>query len=159
MVHRKRLNRKAQAATEFIHTYGWVILAIIVLGGAMLYYNTSRATYFLPLECSFLSGVNCLDADVDQTLLSIVVVNEFGFVMSNITANMTGTCNSTANTTDGNPYGNLNVLLANQQTLYVFECQNISGMRVTEHITFGYRNVETGQEHIKKGKLEYSPTG
>lgn len=156
----RRMNScKAQAAMEFMHTYGWVILVVIVLGGAMLYYSASRANYFIPLECSFLSGINCLDADVEDDLLSIAVVNEFGFAVSNITANITGTCNSTANTTEGNPYNNPHVLLENMQADFVFECQNLSGMRVTEHITFSYRNVETGQVHIKKGRLEYSPTG
>jgi hypothetical protein len=51
------------------------------------------------------------------------------------------------------------VLLVNQQATYVFECQNITNMRLTEHIGMGYINVETGQQHIKVGKLEYSPTG
>jgi hypothetical protein len=111
------------------------------------------------LECTFLSGISCLDADVEETLLSLVVVNEFGFALGNISMNITGTCNSSANTTDGNPYGNLNVLLANKQATYVFECQNLTNMRVTERINMDYRNVETGQQHIKVGKLEYSPTG
>ena len=159
MNRNRHMNKKAQAAMEFMHTYGWVILAVIVLGGTMLYYSASSATTFLPLECSFLSGINCLDASVDETLLSIAVVNEFGFAISNITANIIGTCNSTANTTEGNPYNNPHVLLANKQADFVFECQNLTGMRVTEHIVFTYRNVETDQLHLKRGKLEYSPTG
>jgi hypothetical protein len=156
---KKRMGRKGQAATEYIHTYGWVILTMVLIGGAMLYYNVSNAKPLVPLECRFLSGINCLDADVDQNLLSLVLLNEFGFTIGNITMNITGTCDSIANTTDGNPYGNLNVLLTNQQSRYVLECQNISNMRLTERITIAYRNVDTDQLHIKTGKLEYSPTG
>jgi hypothetical protein len=156
---KKRIGKKAQAATEYVHTYGWILLAVLVIGGATLYFNMSRTTYLIPLECSFLSGIECLDAGASDTLLSLVVVNELGFAVSNITLNMTGTCNSTANTTDGNPYGNPNVLLANQQATFVVECQNISNMRLEEHIKFAYRNVETDQMHLKAGRLDYSPTG
>jgi hypothetical protein len=153
------MGRKAQAAMEYVHTYGWVLLAVAMLSGILLYYNVSRAQTLLPLECTFLSGIRCLDSHVDEDLLSIVVVNEFGFTLSNISINMTGTCDSEANTSDGNPYGNLNVLLANQQAMYVFECQNLTNMRVTERIAMGYRNLNTGEAHMKVGKLEYSPTG
>jgi hypothetical protein len=134
-------------------------MATIMLTGVALYFNVSRAQYLVPLECNFLSGLNCLDASVDETLVMLSVVNEFGFVISNISMNMTGTCNSTANTSDGNPYGNLNVLLANKQTTYVFECQNLTNMRVTEKLSVSYRNLETGEGHVKVGKLQYSPTG
>jgi hypothetical protein len=32
-------------------------------------------------------------------------------------------------------------------------------MRLSEMISLGYVNVETGEQHVKVGKLEYSPTG
>lgn len=149
--------RKAQVAMEYIHTYGWILLAVMALGGMLFYYNISRADYLVPHGCSFLSGINCLGSDVEEDLLKISVVNEFGFAISNISITITGTCNSTANTTDGNPHGNLNVMLANKQTIYTFECQNLTGMEVVEHIDMSYVNVESGQPHFKVGKLEYSP--
>ncbi|MBU2561147.1 MAG: hypothetical protein KKD17_02535 [Nanoarchaeota archaeon] len=155
----RRMGKKGQAATEYLHTYGWIFLSVLMLSGVMVYYSVSRAQYLVPLECRFLSGLKCLDADVDDTLLSLVLVNEFGFTMSNITMAVSGTCNSTANTTDGNIYGNLNVLLANQQATYVFDCQNLTNMRLTELMIVNYRVLDTGQDHVKVGKLEYSPTG
>ena len=158
-MNRLRRGRKAQAATEYLHTYGWVFLAAIVLAGTALYFNVTRTQYIFPVECSFLSGLNCMDVGVDETLLKINLVNEFGFAIANITMNVTGTCNSTANTTDGNPEGNLNVLLANKQTTYTFVCQNLTNMKLTELISINYRNVETDQFHDKVGKLQYSPTG
>ncbi len=150
-------SRKGQAATEYIHTYGWIILSVIMLGGVIFYHNISNAKYLVPKGCDFLSGINCLGADVQEDLLSIVLLNEFGFALKNITMNVTGTCNSTANTSDGNSYGNLNVLLENKQTIYTFECQNLSGFDVEEKITLDYINVNTDQRHIKIGKLVYSP--
>ncbi|MBN1544277.1 hypothetical protein JW898_02330 [Candidatus Woesearchaeota archaeon] len=154
-----RVGKKGQAATEYLHTYGWIFISVLMLSGVMVYYSVSKAQYLVPLECGFLSGLKCLDAGVEDTMLSLVLVNEFGFTISNITMDVNGTCNSTANTTDGNPYGNPNVLLANQQAMYVFDCQNLTNMKLTELITVNYRVLGTGQEHVKVGKLEYSPTG
>ncbi|MFH1063869.1 MAG: hypothetical protein V1729_02195 [Candidatus Woesearchaeota archaeon] len=151
--------RKAQSALEYIHTYGWVIITVMILGGVLMYYNVSNTRIFLPMECSFLAGIRCMDANVEETLVSLVVLNEFGFALSNISVNLTGTCNSEANTTDGNIYGNLNVMLTNQQATYVFDCQNLSNMEISELVNIDYVNVETGESHIKVGKLEFSPTG
>ena len=109
--------KRAQAAIEYVHTYGWIFMSAMVLGGALLYFNLSGAQGLVPTGCQFLSGISCLDVDVDETLLSIVIVNEFGFDISNITVNMTGTCNSTANTTDGNPFSNPNESIPLVKTL------------------------------------------
>jgi len=162
-------SKKAQVAIEYIHTYGWVFLTALVVGGVLIYYNVGNAKHIVPMECTFLSGINCLDAGVDQfynnetnssgSLLSLSLVNEFSFAVSNITMSVNGTCNSTANTTDGNPYGNPNVMLANHQYSLLFECQNLTNMRLSETIEMRYVNVETGQQHVKVGKLEFSPTG
>jgi hypothetical protein len=152
-------SRRAQAATEYLHTYGWIFLSAVVIGGVLLYFNVSRADYLVPKECKFLSGIRCIDVVVDESLLSIAVINEFGFAAGNISVSIEGTCNSTANTTDGNPYGNLNVILANKQTIYFFECQNLTNMNVYEVLLMNYTNVESGQRHFKKGKLQYSSTG
>ncbi|MBW2966933.1 hypothetical protein KY362_00445 [Candidatus Woesearchaeota archaeon] len=151
--------RKGQAAMEFLHTYGWVFASALMLGGALLYFNGSRAQYLVPLECKFLSGIGCIDAGADEMRLAVVLVNQFGFDISNISINVNGTCNSTANTTDGNPFSNPNVMLANQQDRFTFECQNLTNLHLTERITMDYRVLETGEQHRKIGKLVYAPTG
>lgn len=153
------MNRKGQVVMEYIHTYGWILLVVMVISGVVLYYNMSRPQYLVPVECSFLSGIECLDAVVDETLLSIELVNGLGFAISNMTLTLNGTCNSTANTSDINPYGNPNVLQVNQQATVVFECQNLTNMKVSERITLLYRSVETDKMHIKVGKLQIRPGG
>ena len=153
-------NKKAQIAMEFVHTYGWVMLSVVVLGGAAIYYNLQSNKQIIPLECTMFAGISCIDADVlEENQLVLELVNGFGFAISNITANVTGTCNSTANTSDGNPFFNPSVILANQQVRLIFECQNLSGMTLEENIKIGYINVESGRKHTKIGKLQYSPTG
>jgi hypothetical protein len=159
MLKRRRSGKKSQAAMEYLHTYGWVFLTAIVIGSVLIYHNVSNAKYVVPLECKFLSGLNCVDAGTEETLLSLAVINEFNFAISNISVSVSGTCNSTANTSDGNIYSNPNVMLENHQYTFIFECQNLTNMRLSETISLGYVNVETGEQHVKVGKLEFSPTG
>ena len=143
---------------EYVHTYGWVLLAVTVIGAMTVNYNVSSADYLVPKECIFFSGVDCLDMVVDQNLLSIVLVNEFGFALGNLSLEISGTCNSTANTTDGNPYANPNVLVENQQATFVFECaEDLTDRRLSEDITILFRSVDTGEAHVKLGTLEYAP--
>jgi|GEM_PF-2071031 len=156
---RRSFGRKGQAATEYLYTYGWIFLTVIVVGGVLIYFNVTKARTIIPVDCSLFAGLECLDSSVDETLLSIEIVNGLGFAIGNITMNITGTCNSSANTSDINPYGNINVMLANKQARFTFECQNLTNMKIAERIQIGYINVESGQPHSKVGKLEYLPVG
>lgn len=149
-------SRKSQAAMEYMHTYGWVILVAMVLSGALVYYNMNTESV-LPNECSFLSGIRCTDIDTSNDLFAIVLINEFGFTMSNLTLSISGTCNSTANTSDGNPYGNPVVFPEHTQAMFIFECQNLSNLNVEEDVSIEYVNFESGQAHTKVGSLSYSP--
>ena len=147
--------KKGQAAFEYIHTYGWVLLAIIMLGGVMAYYYSSSPKFLLPNECVFNSGMECMGVSVEDNLLTLNMINGFGFAISNMTAEILGTCNATANTTDGNNFSNPNVMVENAQDSIVFECQDLSDVRVSEKINLTYVNVESGQWHWKMGRLEY----
>jgi hypothetical protein len=153
-----KFGKRGQAATEYLHTYGWVFLSAMVVGGVLIYYNFSSSKSVIPNECTFLSGISCLDEHVEGSLLSISIVNEFGFAISNISISVNGTCNSTANTTDGNPYGNPNVMLENAQANFHFDCQDLSDMNLEEDIHMNYVAVNTGASHVKRGHLDYSPT-
>lgn len=50
---------KGQAATEFIMTYGWAILAVMVSIGALAYFGVLNPSEYLPERCMMTSGFNC----------------------------------------------------------------------------------------------------
>ena len=45
------MTRKAQAAMEFLMTYGWAILVVLVAIGALAYFGVLKADKFLPEKC------------------------------------------------------------------------------------------------------------
>ena len=72
-------NRKSQAALEFIMTYGWAILVVLVAIGALAYFGVLSPDRFLPSKCTLQSGIACLDHKATATSLVIYVKNSLGY--------------------------------------------------------------------------------
>lgn len=51
--------RKSQAAIEFLLTYGWAILAVLVAIGALAYFGVLDPANFFPDTCVFSTGLVC----------------------------------------------------------------------------------------------------
>lgn len=56
----KRFN-KAQAALEFLTTYGWAFLVILIMIGALAYFGILSPSKLLPNRCNFGSEFVCDD--------------------------------------------------------------------------------------------------
>ncbi len=51
--------KKAQAALEFLMTYGWAILIVLITIGALAYFGVLNPTILLPEKCTFQAGLQC----------------------------------------------------------------------------------------------------
>ncbi len=74
-----KMNKKAQAALEFIMTYGWAMLVVLVAVGALAYFGVLSPDKFLPSKCTMQSGIACLDHKATPTSLVLRVQNSLGF--------------------------------------------------------------------------------
>ena len=65
--------KRAQAALEFIMTYGWAVLVLLVMIGALAYFGVTNPTKLIPEKCLFEAGFGCTDyrATVSGTSLRI----------------------------------------------------------------------------------------
>ena len=54
-------NKKAQGALEFLMTYGWAFLVILIMIGALAYFGVLNPTKFLPERCTFGTQFLCKD--------------------------------------------------------------------------------------------------
>jgi hypothetical protein len=52
---------KSQAALEFLTTYAWAFLVILITLGALYYFGVFDFAKFLPQRCLFTSQFECLD--------------------------------------------------------------------------------------------------
>jgi len=53
------MKRRAQVAVEFLTTYGWVIIGILLLFAVLFYYGTFDPMRFVPNQCDFEQGFHC----------------------------------------------------------------------------------------------------
>jgi len=64
------MHKKAQAAMEFLMTYGWAILVVLVAIGALAYFGVLNPSRFLPNSCTIAPGLSCdaFKVNVDDTV-------------------------------------------------------------------------------------------
>ena len=76
---RKHLERNsAQAALEFLMTYGWAILVALVAIVVLSYFGVLSPSKFLPDKCVLPVGVVCVDFNVETYRIVLVLQNSIG---------------------------------------------------------------------------------
>lgn len=82
--------KRGQAALEFLSTYGWAIVVILITIGAMSYFGIWTPQNFLPSKCTVETPFVCLDSKVDSSgeitlQLQYVYTEKLGLVEVNVT--------------------------------------------------------------------------
>ena len=77
---RIRLNRnnKAQAAFEFLTTYGWAFLVITITIGTLYYFGIFDFAQYLPQKCLFSSQLKCIDFSLKPNEVRLKLINNLG---------------------------------------------------------------------------------
>ena len=58
-------NKKSQAALEFLTTYAWAFLVIIIMVAALAYFGILNPSKLLPNRCNFPAEIGCEDFSMD----------------------------------------------------------------------------------------------
>ncbi len=137
-------NKKGQAAMEFMATYGWALLAIVVAISALATFGVLNADKFIPERCLMFPGVACLShkATVDTT--TVVLQNSIGQTML-ITNLEVGSCTAYTSATSISNGG--------KSTFTLTGCDNgATGSKLKTDINMTYRDEEVVY-HTKFGDL------
>ena len=99
-------------------------------------------------------AIEVIDADENTTYEStirILLRNEIGFDISNMTIWINGTCENVMNTT-----GEIaKTALANKEEgFFGFGCQNLTGIDIDEELSVQFTNTDTGNVHRKVGYIK-----
>ena len=113
-------NIKSQAALEFLMTYGWAILVVLVAIGALAYFGVLSPDKFLPARCTLQAGIACLDHKATATGLTVVLQNSIGFdvTVDNIKATACNATGSQGIMTNGAKLGPLTLVCVNPGSKY-----------------------------------------
>ncbi len=89
-------HKKAQGALEFLMTYGWAFLVILIMIGALAYFGVLSPTKFLPERCTFGSQFMCKDylitTDGSTADVTVKLQNNLGqaiYVLASNSSNVT----------------------------------------------------------------------
>ncbi len=68
-------NMRAQAAMEYLTTYGWAIMALVVVMGGIAYFGFGSINDYIPQSCEFPEPLLCEDFFVSEEEISLLLTN------------------------------------------------------------------------------------
>ncbi len=77
-------DKRGQAALEFLTTYGWAFLVILIMISALAYFGVLNPSQFLPERCNMAKEFSCRDYKVtevtpgEELAFNLSVVNQVG---------------------------------------------------------------------------------
>jgi len=74
------LMKKGQAAMEFLMTYGWALLVVLIAIAALAFFGVLNPSRFLPSTCTLAPGFSCVDyaARATGTAVQLILQNGLG---------------------------------------------------------------------------------
>ena len=143
------MQRKGQAAMEFLMTYGWAILAaIIVIGVLAIYFRPSTLqTEQLLITAPFAT----VGAVVEATQIQIEFRNNAGETLSTTSGTLSVNSPSGAGCADATGTGQL--LGSATQTLTFASCNFTAGDSVNADVTVSYTRPDSALELQATGSI------
>ncbi len=81
--------KKAQAAMEFLMTYGWAILVVLAAIGALAYFGVFNLEKYTPEKCLLGTGMNCQSAKLESSQVQMLITNNLGKTIKMLSINIT----------------------------------------------------------------------
>ena len=137
--------KKSQAALEFIMTYGWAILVVLVAIGALAFFGVLSPDRFLPAKCTFQAGIACLDHKATVTTLELNLQNSLGrdITVSRLTADQ---CTAIA--------APIPAVVSNGGTAsYTFTTCTNPGTKYSGHVNISYTPIGLSISHTNQGDI------
>ena len=150
------INRKAQAAMEFLMTYGWAILVVLAAIGALAYFGVLSPDKMLPERTTFSAPLANIDNAVVKSTgtVEVVLQNNLGYTVTiaNGTTDVSGTsdCASVTGFT-----AVPNTVPNGEKVTLTWTCGGTlsAGSKFKSDLTFAYLNTNSGQSHPHTGSV------
>ena len=138
------IKKRSQAALEFLMTYGWAILVVLVATGALAYFGVLSPGQFLPAKCTLQAGIACLDHKATATSLVVVLQNSLGYDIT-IDAIKADQCTA---------LGSQGTLANGAKTNQIpLTCVMTSTTKYSGTLNVTYTVIDTGVQHVNKGQV------
>lgn len=143
------MSKKSQAALEFIMTYGWAILVVLVAIGALAYFGVLNPDRFLPSKCTLQAGIACLDHKTEDFgpgngEVTVLLKNSLGYDFTSVIFTA-ASCTTAAPTQPTFKNG--------EQRDYTASGCTFSGQKYSGQINVSFTNADTGISHTFQGTI------
>lgn len=154
MINKGRVNKKSQAAMEFLMTYGWAILVVLVAVGALAYFGVLSPDKFLPNKCTLAAGIGCLDHKATPTQLQVIIQNSLGYDLSLVTIKAGG-CGSSSSFSlaNGEKITSAQGTITCDSDPVTAGNQPLIGSKYNAQLNVSYTITETGLTHNNQGQI------
>ena len=139
------MHKRGQAATEFLMTYGWAILVVMVAVSALAYFGVLSPDQFLPEKCTMPPGISCVDYKITESDVQVFLQNSMGYDITITSINVTDK-SGCVNSTDYD-------LVNGAEVLYTISCSGTTGEKFKSDIKVSYVNSATNISHSKLGNI------
>ena len=80
------MNKRGQAALEFLTSYGWAILVVLVMIGALSSFGILTPGTFLPERCNIDPSFSCVEYNAlkEQGQVNVILRNQLGLTIDTI---------------------------------------------------------------------------
>ncbi len=147
--------KKAQAAMEFLLTYGFAILAFVVAIAALAHFGI-LTTKEQARWCQFPAGMDCIDSAITKDGATVVLKNNlpWAIVISDIDV---GSCIPTLKQIalgPISPFGSFPVSVGKGAIFKLnYACTYEQNKKIKENIIINYSNLDSGIFHKTRGEL------
>mgnify|MGYP003966384229 CR=1 FL=1 len=149
------MNKKGQAAMEFLMTYGWAILVVLVAVATLSYFGVLDNKGMIPSKCLFSAPVPCVDHsfDLGNEKLTLAMRNNNGFPVeiTNSISISSGCSSPTINTI--NDLVPPQTIANNEIAKIEITCGGLSSGKFKSDVSLIYNNPNTGLNHSHVGEI------
>jgi hypothetical protein len=156
-------HKKSQAAMEFLMTYGWALLVVIIVIAALAFFGLLNPSRFLPEKCDFGPGLTCMDfsaatddtttadGDDDSDIITVILNNGLSTTMNSVSINVTQ-CN---NGTIGTIYDVPTIPEGSSQRFELRCGRTVANTRFKSDAIINYSTTTEDEtvSHVKKGMI------
>ena len=148
--------KKSQAALEFLSTYAWAFIVIMITIGALYYSGIFDFSKYLPQKCTFPSQFKCLDFALLPSEVRIKLVNNIGEDVKVDTLSISN--DASPSIACANPAVPFDWVASDNLNLVFTGCTGggyVSGERIDLRITMTYHAIKTPSQpsHTINGKI------
>ena len=72
------MDKRGQAAMEFLMTYGWALLVVLIAIAALAFFGVLNPQRFLPETCTLAPGFGCTDFKITTAAITVILQNGLG---------------------------------------------------------------------------------